>query len=90
MGHLRLMVAVALLATGCAVAPTYDKKVAAPIEAAKRNDIAGALRALDETAKSGDKADLLIHLERGELLRIDGKFADSQAAFEQADVKVNE
>ncbi|HRE14341.1 MAG TPA: hypothetical protein PLD37_09125, partial [Usitatibacteraceae bacterium] len=84
------MVAVALLATGCAVAPTYDKKVAAPIEAAKRNDIAGALRALDETAKSGDKADLLIHLERGELLRIDGKFADSQAAFEQADVKVNE
>ena len=90
MGHLRLMAAVALLATGCAVAPTYDKKVAAPIEAAKRNDIAGALRALDETAKSGDKADLLVHLERGELLRIDGKFPESQAAFEQADVKVNE
>jgi hypothetical protein len=81
--------AAAMLLGGCALAPTYDSKVGAPLAVAAQGNVDEALRALDAKAKDTDKADLLLNLERGELLRITARFQDSQAAFETADVKVN-
>lgn len=92
MGNNKLLttVAVAFLATGCAMAPTYDSKVAATVVAAKQQNVAEALRAFEASNKGTDKADLLLNLERGELLRIDGRYKESQLAFEVADAKVNQ
>lgn len=84
-----LIVVAALAVTGCAMAPTYDSKVATTVAAARQQNAAEALRTLEAAHKGGDPSDLLLNLERGELLRIDGKPADSQAAFEVADGKVN-
>jgi hypothetical protein len=90
MGRFILPIVVAFLVAGCAVAPTYDSKVAAPLAAAGQGNVDEALRALDAKTQGSDKTDLLVNLERGELLRIDARYKDSQAAFEVADVKVNE
>ncbi len=89
MGRIALPAVLAAFLTGCALAPTYDSKIAAPLAAAGQGNVEDALRALDAKAQGGDKADLLINLERGELLRVAARFQDSLTAFEVADVKVN-
>lgn len=84
------IVLIAAALAGCAAAPTHDSKVDAPLRATERGSVEEALRTLDAESPSGDKADLLTNLERGELLRIDARYKDSQTSFEAADVKVNE
>jgi hypothetical protein len=90
MGRLLLPIALALALAGCAAAPTYDSKVAAPLASAGQGNVDEALRTLDAKNQGSEKTDLLLNLERGELLRIDARYADSQVAFEMADVKVNQ
>ena len=84
------LVAVTVALAGCALAPTHDSKIAAPLAAASLGNVDEALRALDAKTESKDKTDLLLNLERGELLRIDARYRESLASFEVADVKVNE
>lgn len=89
---MRLLVFLPLAAvlSGCiATAPTHDSKLATSIAAASRGDVDDAIRTLDAQMNTPQaKADLLLNLERGELLRIGSKYADSQTAFELADLKV--
>ncbi len=86
-----LPVTLLLALTGCAVAPTHDSKLSASIAATTKGDIDEAINSLETQIASGtNKTDLLLHLEKGELLRIGARYKDSQAAFEIADSKVKE
>jgi uncharacterized protein len=86
-----LPVTVALALTGCATGPTHDSKLASSIAATTKGDIDDAIIHLEKQIASGsNKADLLLNLEKGELLRIGARYRDSQAAFEVADVKIKE
>lgn len=88
---LLIAVAAALVLTGCAVAPTHDSKLASSLEATTKGDIDEAIRQLDaRMAEGSNKTDLLLNLEKGELLRIGARYKDSQAAFEVADLKIKE
>lgn len=88
--YLLLAPAVALLAA-CATAPTHDSQVATSIATATQGDVDQAVASLDaQMVKPEAKADLLLNLEKGELLRVGGRYAESQAAFEIADAKVRQ
>jgi hypothetical protein len=80
----------ALILTGCATGPTHDSKVGATMQASSQGDIKGAIQQIETQTTGSNKTDLLLNLEKGELLRIDARYKDSQAAFEVADVRVNQ
>jgi uncharacterized protein len=77
-----------LLLVGCAT--THDSKVGSTLATATQGNISGALAQLDKQIAGGDKTDLLLNLEKGELLRIDSRYQDSLTAFEVADSKIRQ
>ena len=81
--------AIALL-SGCATVPSHDKSVGGSIAATRQGDVSGAIRQLEIQTEGPRKNDLLLNLEKGELLRIGTRYKESLAAFEVADVKVNQ
>jgi uncharacterized protein len=84
-----LPVAAALVLTACATGPTHDSKLSSSLAATTRGDIDEAIKTLDaQIAAGSDKTDLLLNLEKGELLRIGTRYKDSLAALEIADQKV--
>lgn len=58
--------------------------------ATSQGNIEAGINQLESQTQGPNKADLLLNLEKGELLRIASRYKESQSAFEVADVKVNE
>ena len=87
-----LLPAIAVLAlTACAGMPTHDSKLSSSLAATTKGDIDEAIKTLDAQIAAGEnKADLLLNLEKGELLRIGTRYQESLAAFDIADQKVKE
>ena len=86
-----LPLAAVLVLTACAGVPTHDSKLATSLAATTRGDIDEAIRTLDaQIAAGADKNDLLLNLEKGELLRIGTRYKDSLDALEIADRKVKQ
>lgn len=89
----RLLSALALSAflAGCASMQSHDK-LASEVQASSRAEgIPAALARLDATATSeDDKKALLYNLERGELLRLDNRYEESNGSFLVADERVKE
>lgn len=84
-----LALAPVLLLAACAGAPTHESKLAMSLAATTRGDIDEAIRALDaQLAAGANKEDLLLNLEKGELLRISKRYQESLVALEIADQKV--
>lgn len=89
----RLLWALALSAalTGCATMQSHDKVATDMQTAGRAGGLPAALAQLESTAKTEDeKTALLFNLERGELMRMDRRYADSTNAFLLADIKVKE
>lgn len=84
-----LPAAAVLVLTACATGPTHDSKVAGTLTATSQGDVSGAIRQLETQTEGAHKGDLLLNLEKGELMRIGSRYKESLAAFEVADVKVN-
>ena len=82
--------ALVLALTACATAPTHDSKVASTIAATNQGNVDAAIKQIDSQTQGANKADLLLNLEKGELLRIGSRYKESLDAFGVADVKVNE
>lgn len=81
--------ATVLVLSACATGPTHDSQVSGTLTATSQGDITGAINQL-ESQTNAKKGDLLLNLEKGELLRIGSRYKESLAAFEVADIKVNE
>ena len=75
---------------GCASLESYDKKVSGVQAASEFESLDSAIAKLDATATSPEsKKDLLYNMERGELLRMNGQYAQSTNAFLRADELVS-
>ena len=89
----RLVYALALTAalTGCATMQSHDKVAGDMHNAGRSGGIPAALASLERTATTEDeKTALLFNMERGELLRMDRRYADSTNAFLLADNRVKQ
>ena len=89
----RLVYALALSAalTGCATMQSHDKVAGDMQSAGRSGGIPAALASLERTATTEDeKTALLFNMERGELLRMDRRYADSTNAFLLADNRVKQ
>lgn len=84
-----LPAAAVLVLTACATGPTHDSKVAGTLASTSQGDVSGAIKQLETQTEGVNKGDLLLNLEKGELMRIDSRYKESLAAFEVADIKVN-
>lgn len=81
--------AAALLLSGCAgVLRSHDAEMSATMQSAMSGRLDAALATL-EANNSGDK-NFLYHLEKGELLRLKGGFAESRDAWLSADEYVRQ
>lgn len=97
------LLGVATLLVGCASMQSHDQ-VMSGVQSDMRSGSAStatnssaatnpsaAIDRLDKTATSdSDKAELLYNLERGELLRLEKRYAESTEAFLKADARVQE
>jgi hypothetical protein len=83
-------VVAALVLSGCVTSPTHDSKVSSSLAVAKQGGIDEAIKQLEAQTEGNNKNDFLLNLEKAELMRIGNRYADSQVAFEVADVKVRE
>ncbi|MFO1225371.1 COG3014 family protein [Roseateles sp.] len=92
--RLRLLGALVIVAllTGCAATQSHDKHAESVQQAARSGGgFAAALAQHEASATSDDqKKALLYNLERGELLALNRRYADSIEALALADVKVKE
>jgi len=80
-----------LLLGGCASMQSHDKHASAVQATARTGGVAAALAQHEASATSADaKAELLFNMERGELLRLNKRYADSTDAFLLADQKVQQ
>lgn len=89
--YTRAFAALALVAvlSGCAVMESHDMKTSEIAAANRTGGIPAALAQLESTAKTNEeKAALLYNLERGELLRMNRQYEQSNEAFLLADVQV--
>ena len=83
--------ALAIALTGCASMQSHDKLASEMQSAGQNGGIAASLARLEASATSDDeRTALLYNLERGELLRLDKRYEDSNHAFMLADNKVKE
>ncbi|MBI1891596.1 MAG: hypothetical protein HYS18_13170 [Burkholderiales bacterium] len=73
--------------SACATA-THDSKVGTTLTATSQGNIAAAIQQLEAQTTGSNKEDLLLNMEKGELMRIGTRYKDSLAAFEVADLKV--
>ncbi|MDE2429521.1 MAG: hypothetical protein KGM99_12380, partial [Burkholderiales bacterium] len=78
----------ALVLAGCVTTPTHDSKVASSLAVAKTGQIDEAIKQVEAQTQGDNKEDLLLNLEKGELMRIGKRYKDSEAAFDVADAKV--
>lgn len=87
-----LLAPAALLLTACvATAPTHNNQIATPLAAVTTGDIDSAISGLDsQMASPKAKEDLLLNLEKGELLRLGSRYTESLEAFEVADSKIKQ
>jgi uncharacterized protein len=83
-----LPAAAVLVLTACAGVPTHESKLSTSLAATTRGDIDEAIKSLDTQLAGDKKDDLLLNLEKGELLRIGTRYQDSLRALEIADQKV--
>lgn len=83
--------ALAIALTGCANMQSHDKLASDVQSAGQTSGIPAALARLESSATTdAEKTALLYNLERGELLRLDRRYEDSNHAFMLADNKVKE
>lgn len=83
--------ALAIALTGCANMQSHDKLASEMQSAGQSGGIPASLARLEASATSDDeRTALLYNLERGELLRLDKRYEDSNHAFMLADNKVKE
>ena len=81
--------ALAIALTGCASMQSHDKLATDMQSAGQSGGVAASLARLEASATSDDeRAALLYNLERGELLRLDKRYEDSNHAFMLADNQV--
>ncbi|MCU6435126.1 hypothetical protein LPB67_15215 [Undibacterium sp. Jales W-56] len=80
----------ALVLAGCVTSPTHDSKVASSLTTAKEGRIEDAIAQVEAQTTGNNKNDLLLNLEKGELMRVGNRYQDSLAAFAVADIKVKE
>lgn len=85
-----LPVVLAVALTGCATAPTHDAKVGASLASATQGNIGDAIAQMERQTQGANSRDLLLNLEKAELMRVANQYKNSQAAFAIADSKVNE
>lgn len=78
----------ALVLAGCVTTPTHDSKVASSLAVAKTGQIDEAIKQVEAQTQGDNKEDLLLNLEKGELMRIGKRYKDSEVAFDVADAKV--
>ena len=87
-GAVRCMAILILaLLGGCATFRSYDNELNPTLAMAASGRVEAALRELDSRNKSNSR-DLLYYFERGELLRLKSDYPDSQAAWANADTRV--
>jgi len=77
------------LVTGCATFHGYNVELTRTIDLVRVGAIDRAVATHDRSGR-GSKKELLYYLEKGELLRLDGRIQDSQAAWFEADKRVKE
>lgn len=83
--------ALTMALTGCANMQSHDKLASDVQTAGQSGGMAAALARLESSVTTeGEKTALLYNLERGELLRLDRRYEDSNHAFMLADNKVKE
>lgn len=76
---------------GCATMASHDELATEVQNANRAGGVPAALAQLESSAKTeDDKKALLYNMERGELLRMDRRYAESTSAFMLADAKVKE
>ncbi|MBC3936385.1 hypothetical protein H8K47_13515 [Undibacterium sp. CY7W] len=80
----------ALVLTGCVTTPTHESKVAASLAVAKTGQIEEAIQQVEAQTQGKNENDLLLNLEKGELMRIGKRYQDSLNALNVADTKVKE
>lgn len=80
----------ALVLTGCVTTQTHDSKVSNSLAVVKTGQIEDAIRQVEEQTKGANQNDLLLNLEKGELMRIGKRYQDSLNALTIADTKVKE
>ncbi|GAB3361421.1 MULTISPECIES: COG3014 family protein [Giesbergeria] len=91
--HARLwaVLSIATALTGCASLKSHDELATEMQTAGRTGGVAASLARLESTATTeDDKKALLYNLERGELLRMQGRYEDSNNAFLLADTKVKD
>ncbi len=76
-----------LCAAGCATFRSYDSELTRTVNLAEVGQVQSALDTLDKNNRLGSK-DLLYYLEKGELLRLEGQYENSQTAWFKADAHV--
>jgi uncharacterized protein len=82
--------AAAVLLSACATAPSHDSQVGTTLAATNQGNVDEAIKQVEAQTTGANKSDLLMNLEKGELLRIGKRYQESLAAFQVSDVKVNE
>ncbi len=88
--RLYLVAAAVLTLAACATGPSHDSKLSSSLTATSQGQLDQAIAKLEAQTQGENKNDLLLHLEKGELLRVGSRYQDSLAAFEVADTKVKE
>lgn len=82
---------VVLALSGCASMASHDQLAGQIQSAQKTGGLTAAMQTLEASATTDDqKAAMLYNMERGELLRLDRRYEDSNQAFALADKKVSE
>ncbi|MBC3863128.1 hypothetical protein H8K32_13540 [Undibacterium jejuense] len=78
----------ALILSGCATAPTHDSQVGNTIAVVKTGNIDEAIKQVEQQTQGKNEKDLLLNLEKGELMRVGKRYQESLDAFGVADVSV--
>lgn len=79
-----------LLLAGCVTTQTHDSKVSQSMTTLKTGRIEDAIKQVEDQTQGANQNDLLLNLEKGELMRIGKRYQDSLAAFGIADARVKE
>lgn len=78
------------LLAGCVTTQTHDSKVSNSLAVIKTGQIDEAIKQVELQTQGNNQNDLLLNLEKGELMRIGKRYQDSLNALTIADAKVKE
>lgn len=84
------LLATVLSLSACANMATHESKMGSNISNASQGNLDAAVKQIDTQLQASNKNDLLLNLEKGELLRVGSHYKESLDAFSIADIKVNE